>query len=188
MRTIAINPVKRRRTVAAKKKGTKKGMTRKTARKAYAKNPVARRRKSNPKAGITPQEMKDLATSAVGGAAAGAVTSYLEDNKPTALEAVPTELVSVGVGIALAMFVKAPAMKNVGHGMIAYGAGRFTERMLAENKAKSGNGNGNGNGTGDSQTAGLVFANPGHYGSMGHSAPSFNDQLHVGGLVFSMED
>ena len=183
MRTIAINPVKRRRTVAAKKKGTKKGMTRKTARKAYAKNPVARRRKSNPK-GITPREMKDLATSAVGGAAAGAVTSYLEDNKPAALEAVPTELVSVGVGVALAMFVKAPAMKNVGHGMIAYGAGRFTERMLAENKTASGTGTS----TDDPKLEGLVFANPGHYGSMGYGSPSFNDQLHVGGLVFSMED
>jgi hypothetical protein len=187
MRTIAINPVKRRRTVAAKKrKGTKKGMTRKTARKAYAKNPVARRRKSNPKAGITPQELKDLGTAAVGGAAAGALTSYLEDNKPDFLEKVPLEIVSIGAGIALAMFGKTPAMKNVSRGIVSYGAGRLTERMMSE--AKNGNGNGNGNGAGDSQTAGLVFANPGHYGSMGYDSPSFNDQLHVGGLVFSMED
>ena len=182
MRTIAINPVSRRRKVAAKKKAKRKTP-------AKRKNPTAkavtrRAKRRNPKAGLSAADMKDLGTAAIGGAAAGALTSYLEDNKPDFLEKVPLEIVSIGAGVALAMFGKTPAMKNVSRGIVSYGAGRLTERMMSEAK----NGNGNGNGLTGPQTEGLVFANPAHYGGIGHSRANFNDELHVGGLVFSMED
>ena len=186
MRTIAINPVKRGRKVAARKKTKRKTP-------AKRKNPTAkavtkRGKRRNPKAGLSANDMKDLGTAAIGGAAAGALTSYLEDNKPEFLDKVPLEIVSIGAGVALAMFGKTPAMKNVSRGIVSYGAGRLAERMLSEAKNGNGNGNGNGTGTGGSQTEGLIFANPAHYGGIGYSRPNFNDELHVGGLVFSMED
>jgi hypothetical protein len=187
MRTIAINPVKRGKKVAARKKAKRKGAVAK--RKNPTRKAVTRRAKRrNPKAGLSANDMKDLGTAAIGGAAAGALTSYLEDNKPEFLAQVPLEIVSIGAGVALAMFGKTPAMKNVSRGIVSYGAGRLTERMMSEAKNGNGNGNGTGTGTGGSQTEGLIFANPAHYGGIGYSRPNFNDELHVGGLVFSMED
>ena len=138
-----------------------------------------RRRRRNPKAGLTPQEVKDLGTASIGGAAAGALTAYLEDAKPAFLDKVPTEVVSAGLGIALAMFGKTPALKNVSRGMLSYSAGRLTERMIADKPAAA-----------PPQTGALVYSNPGHYGG-GHALPNpghYSDSLHVGGLVFSMED
>ena len=179
MRTIAINPVRRKGTKMAARKRSPRRKTparrRPAARKA---NPVRRRRR-NPKAGLTAADVKDLGTAAVGGAAAGALTAYLEDAKPQMLAAVPTEVVSAGLGIALAMFGKTPALKNVSRGMVSYSAGRLTERMIADKPAASA----------PPQTGALVYSNPGHYGS--HSLPNpghYSDSLHVGGLVFSMED
>jgi hypothetical protein len=184
MRTIAINPVKRKRTkMAARKKATRKAPARKNpTRKA---NPVRARRK-NPKAGLSPAEVKDLGTAAIGGAAAGAVTSYLESNKPTFLAQVPTEAVSIAAGLAIAMFGKTPAMKNVSRGMVAYGAGALAQRYVGAAPGAA------------AQTGALVFSNPGHaMGNPGHvmSNPGihmnpghYNDEIHVGGLVFSLED
>ena len=167
MRTIAINPVRRKKKMAARKR-RKSPAKRAPARRSPAKrsNPVRRRRR-NPKAGLTSADVKDLGTASIGGAAAGAVTAYLEDAKPAFLAAVPTEVVSAGLGIALAMFGKTPALKNVSRGMVSYAADQAPA----------------------TQTGALVYTNPGHYG--GHSLPNpghYSDELHVGGLVFSMED
>tara|TARA_R110002060_G_scaffold862_4_gene2058 strand:+ start:2992 stop:3534 length:543 start_codon:yes stop_codon:yes gene_type:complete len=180
MRTIAINPVRRKKKMAARKRTRKSPARRPAARRAPARksNPV-RRRRSNPKAGLTAADVKDLGTAGIGGAAAGALTAYLEGAKPKMLEAVPTEVVSAGLGIALAMFGKTPALKNVSRGMVSYAAGRITERMIAPGPPAAA-----------AQTSGLVFANPGHYGSLPNPGHYSNphDELHVGGLVFSMED
>ena len=181
MRTIAINPVKRKgKKMAARKRTTRRATRRAPARRTAARksNPVRRRRR-NPKAGLTPQEVKDLGTASIGGAAAGALPAYLDDAKPNFLDKVPTEVVSAGLGIALAMFGKTPALKNVSRGMVSYSAGRLTERLIADNKAPEA----------PPQTSALVYSNPGHYG--GHALPNpghYSDELHVGGLVFSMED
>jgi hypothetical protein len=176
MRTIAINPVRRKKKMAARKR-RKSPAKRAPARRSPAKrsNPVRRRRR-NPKAGLTSADVKDLGTASIGGAAAGAVTAYLEDAKPAFLAAVPTEVVSAGLGIALAMSGKTPALKNVSRGMVSYAAGRLGERLIADQAPAT-------------QTGALVYTNPGHYG--GHSLPNpghYSDELHVGGLVFSMED
>ena len=77
MRTIAINPVKRKgKKMAARKRTTRRATRRAPARRTAARksNPVRRRRR-NPKAGLTPQEVKDLGTASIGGAAAGALTA-----------------------------------------------------------------------------------------------------------------
>jgi|TARA_R110000824_G_scaffold217476_2_gene403966 hypothetical protein len=162
---------------AKRKRSTRKGQVRKTARRAYKKNPVARRAKRrNPKAGLSANEIKDLGTAAIGGAASGALTAYLEGAKPKFLEKVPTEVVSAAAGLALAMFGKTPAMKNISRGMVSYAAGRLTERVVANAPAAA-----------PSPVSSLVYANPGHYGSIGYDYDTTED-LHVGGLVFSMED
>ena len=170
MRTIAINPVKRGKKKMAANKKTKKSTPPKRS------NPVnkapSKSRKRNPKAGLSPQEIRDLGTSAIGGAAAGALTSYLEDNKPDFLEKVPTEVVSIAAGVGLAMFGKTPALKNLSRGIVAYGAGRMTERFMSEQQAPAA--------PAPPQTAALVYSNPSHYYN--------DDEIHVGGLVFSMED
>ena len=164
MRTIAINPVKRKakKMAASKRKTKSKTPARRAPSRAKA-NPAPRRRKSNPKAGLSSADMKDLGTSAIGGATAGAVTAYLEDSKPAFLAQVPLEIVSAGLGVALAMFGKTPAMKNISRGMVSYAAGRMAERLASEAKADVVDPGGIVDPT---QTAGLVFANPSHYGSM----------------------
>ena len=172
MRTIAINPVKRRRANMAGKKKTK------SKAPAQRSNPVkkapSRNRKRNPKAGLSQQEMRNLGTSAIGGAAAGALTSYLDDNKPDFLEKVPTEIVAIAAGVGLAMFGKTPALKNLSRGVVAYGAGRMTERFMADQAAAPA--------AAPPQTAALMYSNPQY--NPGH----YNDEIHVGGLVFSLED
>lgn len=177
MRTIAINPVRRKSKMAARKRrSTRRSPAKRTARRSPAKRNPVRRRRRNPKAGLTAADVKDLGTASIGGATAGALTAYLEGAKPQFLQAVPTEVVSAGLGVALAMFGKTPALKNVSRGMVSYAAGRLTERLIADQGAAT-------------QTGALVYANPAHYG--GHSLPNpghYSDELHVGGLVFSMED
>ena len=109
--------------MAARRKTTRR---RTTTRRAPAKraNPVRRRRR-NPKAGITPQELRNLAMSAAGGAAAGAITNYLDQAKPKFLESVPTEGVAIIAGAVMTAFGKPPAIKHIARGMVAYGAGEL---------------------------------------------------------------
>ena len=125
MRTIAINPTRRRKVA---KRKTKKAPARRRA-PAKKSNPVKRRKRSNPKAGISPQELRNLGMAAMGGAAAGAFTNYLDQAKPAFLKSVPTEGVAIIAGAVMTAFGKTPAIKNLAIGMVAYGAGELASRL-----------------------------------------------------------
>ena len=181
MRTIAINPT-RRRKVAAKKRSTRKGGVRRTARRAYSKkaNPVRRKRR-NPKAGISPQELRNLGMAAMGGAAAGAITNYLDQAKPAFLASVPTEGVAIIAGAVMTAFGKTPAIKNLAIGMVAYGAGELASRLTGPGTfaapaaaiAPAGAG-----------VARLVSSNPYHStGIVPHSSSA-----HVGNLLVTVKE
>jgi hypothetical protein len=126
MRTIAINPTRRRKV--AKRRSRKRAPARRRASAKKA-NPVRRRKRSNPKAGISPQELRALGMAAMGGAAAGAFTNYLDQAKPAFLASVPTEGVAIIAGAVMTAFGKTPAIKNLAIGMVAYGAGELASRL-----------------------------------------------------------
>ena len=155
-----------------KKNSTKRGQIRRTSRRAYL--PPKRRRRKNPKAGISPADMRDLGAAAAGGLAAGFLTSYLDQNKPPALQAVPTALVGAAAGVAIAAFGKTPVTKNLAAGMISYAAGN-----MAANWAASG-------GLAGPTTAGLYSPNVGalHYSAPSHSSGAIN----VAGLTFAVSE
>ena len=125
MRTIAINPTRRKKV--AKRKSKRSPARRRAAPKL--KNPTRRKRRANPKAGISPQELRNLGMAAAGGAAAGALTNYLDQAKPAFLKSVPTEGVAIIAGALLTAFGKTPIMKNLAIGMVSYGAGELASRM-----------------------------------------------------------
>tara|TARA_R110002060_G_scaffold245_2_gene551 strand:- start:337 stop:774 length:438 start_codon:yes stop_codon:yes gene_type:complete len=145
-------------------------MTRTTARKAYA----PKRRRKNPKAGLSPADMRDLGSAAAGGVAAGFLTSYLEGNKPPALAAVPTEIVGAALGVAIAMFGKTPVTKNIAAGMISYSAGNLAANWAGMGQTPAV----------DPSTAGLYSPNVGalHYTSPPPSA------INVAGLTFAVSE
>ena len=155
-----------------KRKNTKRGGMRKTSRRAYT--PAPRRRKRNPKAGLSPADMRDLGSAAVGGVGAGLLTSYLDANKPAMLSQVPTEIVGAGLGVAIAMFGKTPITKNLAAGMISYSAGSWAANMA---KAQ----------TAPASGAGLYSPSVGAltHGSISH--PSANT-INVAGLTFAVEE
>ena len=164
--------------MAARRKTTRR---RTTTRRAPAKraNPVRRRRR-HPKAGITPQELRNLAMSAAGGAAAGAITNYLDQAKPKFLESVPTEGVAIIAGAVMTAFGKTPAIKHIASGMVAYGAGELASRLpgpgpMASPAAAPG-------------VQALVRANPGHVALMnpGHYDHHSNS-AHVGNLLVTVK-
>ncbi len=151
-----------------KRKSTRKGQRRITARRAYA--PAKRRRRRNPKAGLSASDMRDLGSAAAGGIAAGFLTSYLEGNKPPALAAVPTELVGAALGVALAMFGKTPITKNVAAGMISFSAGNMASNWAAMGTTTA--------------PAGLYSPTVGAL----HYAPSPAAAINVGGLTFAVSE
>ena len=153
-----------------RKNSTKRGGLRRTSRRAYA-PPTRRRRRKNPKAGLSPADMRDLGSAAAGGVAAGFLTSYLEGNKPPALAAVPTEIVGAALGVAIAMFGKTPVTKNIAAGMISYSAGNMAANWAAMGQAPAG-------------PAGLYSPSVGalHYTSPPPSA------INVAGLTFAVSE
>lgn len=157
-KAIAINPAKRK----TKSKSNPKGAT---VAKSKSKSKSKSRAKSNPTKPraprrnqaafkITPTDARNLAMTAAGGAVGGAVTGYLDEMKPEALAAVPTELLTVGAGLLIVAMSKAPAAKAVASGMIGYAAGSMVEKVTAEAAQNAGNGTGNGN---DTTNAGALY-------------------------------
>lgn len=171
MRTIAINPTRKKMP----RKSTSKATKRKPARRVMKSNPVKRRRRKNPKAGISPQELRNLAMSAAGGAAAGAITNYLDQAKPAFLASVPTEGVAILAGAVMTAFGKTPAIKHIASGMVAYGAGELASRLT-------------GPGTFAApaatlpapQVSRLVSTNPSHYQG--------STSAHVGSLLVTVKE
>jgi len=150
-----------------RKRTTKKGMTRRTARKAFA---PTRRRKRNPKAGLSPADLRDLGSAAAGGIGAGIVTGYLERNKPPMLAKVPTELVAAGAGIAIATFGKTPMLKNLAAGMVSFAAGSYAKQITAP-KVEG------------------IFSPP-SVGALMYNNPYHDETsaVHVGALTFAIEE
>jgi len=144
-------------------------------RRNPAHKPPARRRKRNPKAGLTNADIRDLGSAAVGGVGAGLLTSYLDSNKPQALAQVPTEIVAAGLGVAIAAFGKTPILKNLSAGMISFAAGNWAAGM-ANKKSVS-----NVPGLMPSNV-GALHMNPAHY----HSNPGHT--INVAGLTFAVEE
>lgn len=151
-----------------KKNSTKRGQMRRTSRRAYVKPPTRRRRKKNPKAGISPADMRDLGAAAAGGLAAGFLTSYLEGAKPAALAAVPTEIVGAAAGVALAAFGGTPVTKNLAAGMISYAAGNLASKW---------------SGMAPAAPAGLYSPSVGAL----HHSPD-HDAINVAGLTFAVSE
>ena len=159
----------RKKRTTRRRTNTRKGMTRTTARKAYA----PRRRRSNPKAGLSPADIRDLGSAAAGGLGAGLLTSYLEENKPAALAAVPTEVVGAGIGVALAMFGKTPILKNLAAGMISYSAGSWAANMAKAQMTKV-------PGLYSPSVGALTYGTPNNSTSAG--------AINVAGLTFAVEE
>ena len=151
-----------------KRRNTKRGMTRRTARKAFA---PKRRKRRNPKAGLSPADLRDLGSAAAGGIGAGIVTGYLDSNKPEMLKAVPTEIVAAGLGVALAAFGKTPMLKNLAAGMVSFAAGNYANSVIYP-KPKGGP-----DGLFSPSVGALMYNNPSHH-----------DEIHVGALTFAVEE
>ena len=136
-KAIAINPAQRKSK--SKTNPRKGGTVAKSKSKSKAKgksraksNPPARRSpRKNQAFKITPTDARNLGMTAAGGAVGGAVTGYLDDMKPEALEAVPTELLTAGAGLLIVAMSKAPAAKAIAAGMIGYAAGSMVEKYVA---------------------------------------------------------
>jgi hypothetical protein len=148
-----------------KRRSTTRGMPRKTARKAYA---PKRRKRRNPKAGLSPADLRDLGSAAAGGIGAGIVTGYLDNNKPDMLKQVPTEIVAAGLGVALAAFGKTPMLKNLAAGMVSFAAGSYAKEIT---KPKV-------EGLFSPSVGALMYNNPMHH----------HDEIHVGALTFAVEE
>jgi hypothetical protein len=164
---------------ARKKRSTRKGMVRRTARRAYKKNTPTRRRRKNPKAGLSPADIRDLGSAAAGGVGAGILTTYLEANKPAALAQVPTEIVAAALGVTIAAFGKTPIMKNLSAGMISFAAGNWAANMTKAKVAPAGG------------VPGLYSPNVGalHHVNTRHLPHHHHGStINVGGLTFAVEE
>ena len=170
MRTIAINPVKRGRKVAKRQRAAKKNPTKRRSR----------RRKANP--GLSKARVQELGTAAIGGAASGILTGFMETNKPDFLEMVPTEAIPAIAGIALAWFAEGPLAKAAASGMVAYGAGQLAARYATGAQLAAPAPGPSLPGAGTAGAGALHYANPYHLPSATSST------VHVAGLTFAVED
>lgn len=167
MRTIAINPAKRGRTVAKR-------------RKKATKNPVKRRRSRKKNPGLSKARVQELGTAAIGGAAAGILTGFMETNKPAFLDMVPTEAIPAIAGVALAYFADGPMAKAAASGMVAYGAGQLAARYATGAQLAAADPTSL-PGADTAQLKALHYANPYH-------SPQSASSVHVAGLTFAVED
>lgn len=153
----------------AKRRKTKRKNTRRApARRSNPTPARRRRRKSNPKPGLSAADMKDLGAAAAGGMGAGILTGYLEKNKPEMLKAVPTEIISAGLGVALATFGKTPVLKNLSAGMISFAAGSYAKNITTPKVEGL-----------FSPSVGALMYNPHN----GHG-----EEIHVGALTYAIEE
>jgi hypothetical protein len=183
LKAIAINPAprKKRRAPAKKKNTTTRRKKTMAARKRAPakKNPTRKspRRNQAGKFKLTGPEVKNLTGAAAGGAMSGAVTSYIDGMKPDFLQAVPSAVITAGIGVVLVAMSRQPVAKAIGGGMVAHAVGDMVEEFMQqpgsagpspETKAKEA----------------LVFSNPGHYNSLQHNPGHYSaHSKNVGALV-----
>jgi hypothetical protein len=145
-------------------------------------NPVKRRRRRKNPTGLTQARVQELGTAALGGAAAGILTGFMETNKPAFLDMVPTEAIPAVAGVALAYFAQGPLAKAAASGMVAYGAGQLAARYAAGATLEA-----------PTQAAiaaetaavkALISTNPYHL----PSGSTRTGAVHVGGMTFTVEE
>jgi hypothetical protein len=178
MRTIAINPTKRKKNMATRRKTRKAPARRRTTARRSNPAPARRRKRANPMQAT----IRKLAAAAVGGAAAGALVNVLDRNKPQFLAAVPSAGVPIIAGALLSQYGKGAHMKDVAAGMVAYGAGELASQFTGPS-APSAPAIAPPAGAG---VGALVMTNPGHY----HSNPGhyMSNNAHVGNLLVTVKE
>ena len=159
----------RRKARKTRKRSTRKGMVRKTARRAYAptRRAVARRRRSNPK-GITSTPAFRYAAFAAGGAAGATILNQSGFLAKQLQKPLTRSLAYAALTIlAGRMLLKGRSRENAiaaGVGMVIPGLTSYVASMdLGSTLKLGGNGNGNGNGNGVSRgstAAKMLRSNP----------------------------
>jgi hypothetical protein len=152
---------RRRRSVRGRKRSTRRGGKRITARRAYT---GLRRRRSNPK-GI----FQTPAARYAGWAAGGAASEVILAQTPFLQNQVPNRLARAAIFAAITLFIGRTMKGRVRENSTAYAIGMLIPAISAQVGALNlgsalrlgGNGNGNGAITG-THTAALVRSNPGH--------------------------
>jgi hypothetical protein len=153
---------RRRRAVRGRKRSTRKGQRRITARRAYT--GLRRRRRSNPK-GI----FQTPAARYAGWAAGGAATEVIVAQTPFLQNQVPNRLARAAIFAAITLFIGRTMKGRVRENSTAYAIGMMIPAIADQvgslnlgSALRLGNGNGNGNGAIGTQSAALIRSNPGH--------------------------